>query len=176
MNKYIFRSQRLGFRIWRDSDLEDFASINSNQEVMRFFQNCYTREESKDRMQLMNSNFKKYQFCYFAVDFLETGQLAGTLGMGKKTFPASFTPCIDIGWRFAKEFWNLGLATEGALACLEYARSIGIPEIHSYASVANKASTRVMEKIGMQFLEEFEHQDLKDYPHLQPFSVYRITL
>ncbi|SHO60584.1 GNAT family N-acetyltransferase [Algoriphagus zhangzhouensis] len=176
MKKYIFKSKRLGFRTWNSADLDAFAAINQDSEVMHFFQNPYTVEESRDRMKLMNSNFEKDNFCYFAVDFLETGELAGTLGMGRKTFPASFTPCIDIGWRFGKNYWNLGLATEGALACLEYARSLGIEQIHSYASTANKASTRVMEKIGMEFLEEFVHQELQDSPHLQPFSAYKITL
>ncbi|NVJ85743.1 MAG: GNAT family N-acetyltransferase [Algoriphagus sp.] len=174
MEGYLFTSARLGFRTWTDSDLDTFARINADPEIMHFFEKLLAREESKAKMDQMNQVFEKEGFCYFAVDYLQTGELVGTLGLNRKNFPASFTPCVDIGWRFDKKFWNQGLASEGAAACLDYAKKIGLQEVYSYASSANTASRRVMEKIGMWFLEEFEHQELLHCPQLQPFSVYKI--
>ncbi len=39
MNKseYIFKSERLGFRKWRNEDLEEFAKLNSDEDVMEHF-------------------------------------------------------------------------------------------------------------------------------------------
>ncbi|NVK49738.1 MAG: GNAT family N-acetyltransferase [Cyclobacteriaceae bacterium] len=176
MKKYLFSSPRLGFRTWEDADLDTFSAMNADPEIMLFFEKILTREESKAKMDQMNQVFEKEGFCYFAVDYLQTGELVGTLGLNRKNFPASFTPCVDIGWRFDKKFWNQGLASEGAAACLDYAKKIGLKEVYSYASSANTASRRVMEKIGMWFLEEFEHQELLHCPQLQPFSVYKIVL
>ncbi|MAL13162.1 MAG: GNAT family N-acetyltransferase, partial [Algoriphagus sp.] len=105
-----------------------------------------------------------------------SGELAGTIGLGRKDFEASFTPCIDIGWRLAKKYWNQGLASEGALACIGYASQLGLEEIYSYATSANHASLQVMRKIGMKFIEEFEHPELLNHPRLQPFSLFKISL
>ena len=176
MKKYLFQSDRLGFRTWTEGDLDAFHAINSDPEVMYFFQKTFSKQESLEKMKTMNSNFEKDGFCYFAVDHLDTGELAGTLGMGRKTFTSNFTPCVDIGWRFKKTYWNQGLATEGALACIDFARKIGLKKLYSYASKANTASTRVMQKIGMDYLEDFNHSELENYTRLQPFSVYQIKL
>ncbi|SFO43292.1 Protein N-acetyltransferase, RimJ/RimL family [Algoriphagus ornithinivorans] len=176
MKKYIFQSERLGFRTWSESDLEAIFQIDSDPEIMHFFEKPFTLEESQKRIQKMNQTFQKEGFCYFAVDFLASGELAGTIGLGRKDFEASFTPCIDIGWRLAKKYWNQGLASEGALACIGYARQLGLKEIYSYATTANQASLQVMRKIGMKFIEEFEHPELLNQPRLQPFSLFKISL
>ena len=34
---YLFKSERLGFRVWNDYDLAFYISMNSDQEVMRYF-------------------------------------------------------------------------------------------------------------------------------------------
>jgi RimJ/RimL family protein N-acetyltransferase len=55
----------------------------------------------------MEKQIAKYNekgYCYFAVDELGSGRLIGMIGISDKDFEAKFTPCIDIGWRLAKEF------------------------------------------------------------------------
>jgi RimJ/RimL family protein N-acetyltransferase len=173
---YLFTSARLGFRTWHPFDLDDFAAINKDKEVMRFFQKPLSREETQAMMDRMHGLFEEKGYCYFAVDMLSNKELIGTIGLGWKTFEADFTPCVDIGWRIAKKWWNQGLATEGALACLEFAKQKGITEVLSMASVGNTASIAVMEKIGMSFWKNFDHSDLWDYPDLQRCALYKINL
>ena len=57
---------------------------------------------------------------------------------------------IEIGYRFAKRFWGRGLATEGAkvLAALAF-DDPKVTALVACALVANRGSTRVMEKLGM---------------------------
>ncbi len=173
---YLFSSQRLGFRGWQDQDLIPFSAINADPEVMRFFQSTLSQHETGSMMERMNRMLGERGYCYFAVELLGTGELIGTIGLGWKTFEASFTPCVDIGWRIGRKFWNQGLATEGASRCLDVARELGIRKVLSLASATNVASTRVMKKIGMQYELEFEHPDLKEYPHLQPCELYGVLL
>ena len=125
--------------------------MNSDPEIMRFFQKPLSEQESTAMMERMNRLFEDKGYYYFAVDLLETRELMGMIGLGWKTFEASFTPCVDIGWRIRKEFWNHGLTTEGAQACLDFAKEKGIPEVLSMASLGNLASLRVMQKIGMRY-------------------------
>lgn len=173
---YLFTSARLGFRTWRPFDLDDFAVINKDREVMRFFQSTLSRKETQAMMDRMLGLFEEKGYCYFAVDLLETRELIGTIGLGWKTFEADFTPCVDIGWRIARKWWNKGLATEGALVCLDFAKQKGIPEVLSMASTGNTASIEVMKKIGMNYWKNFDHSELWEFPEIQHCDLYRITL
>lgn len=174
--QYVFQTSRLGFRTWQESDVEPFAAINADPEVMRFFQKTYSMKDTQDMMERMKNTFEERGFCYFAVDFLETGELIGTIGLGWKTFEADFTPCVDIGWRIGKKWWNQGITSEGAKACLEYAKALKIPKVYSYASVSNVASIQVMKKIEMRYCKDFDHTELSNYPHLQRCALYHIDL
>src|SRR5690606_32437802 len=56
----------------------------------------------------------------------------------------------DIGFRFHREHWGKGFATEAANVCLEYGFSeLGLSRIVGRAQIGNTASHRVLEKIGM---------------------------
>ncbi len=175
-NTYLFETSRLGFRTWQNFDLDNFSAINADPEVMRFFQKPYTREETQAMMDRMQRLYEERGHCYFAVDLLDTKELIGTIGLGWKTFEADFTPCVDIGWRIGKKWWNQGLTSEGAQACLDFARQLGIKEVFSYATVTNHASIQVMKKIGMHFCYEFDYSELKDFPHLRQCTLYKIAL
>ncbi len=173
---YIFTSERLGFKLWEEHHLEPFTEMNSDEETMRFFVETMDSEKSRKKMLQMNKMFKEHNYCYFAVELKETGEFLGTIGLGYKEFEAVFTPCTDIGWRIRRKFWNQGYSTEGAKACLKYGKSLGLKEVVSMATVGNHPSIRVMEKIGMKYWLEFNHSELNDSPHLNPMSLYRITL
>lgn len=173
---YLFCSARLGFRTWQGFDLNVFAAINADKEVMRFFQKPLSREETQSMIDRMLRLFEEKGYCYFAVDLLETRELIGTIGLGWKTFEADFTPCVDIGWRIGKKWWNLGLATEGALACLDFAKQKQIQEVLSMASTDNLASIEVMKKIGMNYWKEFNHPELWSFPEIQRCVLYRVSL
>jgi RimJ/RimL family protein N-acetyltransferase len=48
MNKYLFTSERLGFRNWNDSDIEKMAAINNDPDVMEFFPATATYSQTAD--------------------------------------------------------------------------------------------------------------------------------
>lgn len=172
----IFKSKRLRFRQWKDSDLPLMTSINSSKNVMEFFPNTQGEEETKNFIQRMQTQFKEKGFCYFAVDELETEEFIGFIGLSQQTYPAEFTPCIDIGWRLSEVHWGKGYATEGALACLEYAfKELQLTEIVAVCPKVNLKSESVMLKIGMQKVLEFKHVYLSNHPHLETCVCYKIT-
>ncbi len=172
---YLFRSGRLGFRNWRDSDLEALHAINADREVMRFFEKTLELQESRAFILRMQNLFAEYGYCYFATERLEDQRFIGMIGLGRKDFEADFTPCVDIGWRLGKAFWGKGYAPEGARRCLQYAfEALNLQEVLCIAPRINRPSIRVMEKIGLQKMKYFKHPHLANSPELMDCAVYRM--
>lgn len=173
MGNYLFKSTRLGFRNWLDSDLEKLAAINADKKVIKFFPSIRTRQETKNFISRMQTQFSEKGYCYFAIDQLEDDTFIGFIGLSKQNYAAHFTPCIDIGWRLAKTAWNKGYATEGAKRCLEFGfKKLQFDKIYSIAPVINTNSEQVMKKIGMRKVKTFAHPQLLDNARLRKCVLY----
>ena len=61
---------------------------------------------------------------------------------------------IEVGWRLKKEHWGNGYATEVGLSLVKKAKELN-KKVVARAMIDNQASIRVMEKIGLKFIEEF---------------------
>ncbi|KAA3615759.1 MAG: N-acetyltransferase [Calditrichaeota bacterium] len=175
MEKYIFKSERLGFRYWKDSDLKPFADMTADAEIMKYYPKILTFAESGNLIEKIKQHFDINGFGLHAVDILESNKFIGYIGFMKPSFESFFTPCTEIGWRLSKEEWNNGFATEGAERCLEFGfKELGFSEIYSFTSTVNKASERVMQKIGMQKIGEFDHPNLDNKSQLKRHVLYVI--
>ena len=175
INKYIFTSYRLGFRNWKDSDLEELAKINLDKEVMEFFPSRLTKEGSSQFIFGQQMNYNENGFCYFAVEIIKSGEFIGFIGITEQIFESDFTPAIDIGWRLKTSAWEKGYATEGAKKCLEFAfNEIKLTSIIATCPKVNSKSENIMKKIGMKFIEEFEHPLLLNDDILKNCLLYKI--
>jgi len=68
----------------------------------------------------------------------------------------------EIGWWLARPYWGYGLATEAArLALRDAFERVRLERIVSIAMPGNKASTRIMEKLGLEFECEFESDSIR---------------
>ena len=62
----------------------------------------------------------------------------GYIGLFHVPLDAHFTPAVEVGWRLAREYWNRGLAPEGARACLDFGFStLGLAEIVAFTTPGN---------------------------------------
>lgn len=175
MENYLFKSERLGFRKWKEEDKPKMAKINSNPKVMEFFPNIPNKEQTEQFVDRMEKQFSEKGFCYFAVDKLDNNEFIGFIGISEQKFKSDFTPCIDIGWRLAQKEWGKGYATEGAKKCLDFAfNKIELNTIKSICPIINDKSKRVMEKLGMKKKKTFNHPLLKEYEKLESCVLYEI--
>ncbi len=59
---------------------------------------------------------------------------------------------LEIGWRLHPDFWGKGLATEAALRMAAFAfDDLAAPELIANRDPNNKASERVMQRLGMHY-------------------------
>lgn len=171
--EYIFKSKRLGFRRWYDSDLPQLVKMNLDEDVMKYFPDVYGIEKSEFFLKKMNHQLDERGYCYYAVDLLEETTFIGFIGLSFQTFEADFNPAVDIGWRLKKQFWRKGYATEGAQRCMNYAfEELKLDKVNSVAPKINLPSIGVMKKIGLEFQYDFEHPLLNGFPELKVCSLY----
>jgi RimJ/RimL family protein N-acetyltransferase len=177
LRKYLFKSERLGFRNWLDSDKKSFAKMNADPKVMEFFPSTRTSSESDALIQRLQKHYQDFDYTFFAVDVLETSEFIGFIGLVNTSFEAYFTPCVEIGWRLQTKSWGFGYATEGAKRCLEYGfNELGFKEIVSITPLKNTKSEHVMLKIGMEKQGVFEHPQIENEHWLKTELLYKITI
>jgi RimJ/RimL family protein N-acetyltransferase len=169
------RTARLVLRQWRDDDLGPFAALNADPEVMRYLPGILDRPQSDALALRFQNSVATGQVPMWAAEVSDEAAFIGYVGLAPATFPASFTPAVEIGWRLARAYWNRGYATEAARAVLRYAFDVlRLPEVVSFTAVINLPSRRVMEKLGMQRRDDFDHPRVPDGSPLRRHVLYRI--
>lgn len=173
----ILRTARLRLREWQPEDLDPFAAMNRDPEVMRHFPTLQDRTGSAGFIERVQACFVARSFCAWALELPGSGFI-GFCGLMVPRFTAPFTPCVEIGWRLARAHWGQGYATEAARTAL--ADGFGrcaLREIAAYTVPANLPSRRVMERIGMTHdpADDFDHPTLPEGHPLKPHVLYRIT-
>ncbi len=177
-NAQMLESERLLLRQWRDSDKESFAAINSDAEVMEFFPATLSRSESDDLLYRFRSQIDQDGFGIWALERSIDETLIGFLGLHKTLFEAHFTPCVEIGWRLARDAWGFGYATEAAREVLSFGfNTLDLSEIVSMTTPANQRSRAVMQRLGMNHdpADDFDHPKIDEDSKLRQHVLYRLT-
>ena len=177
------RTDRLRLRRWRDGDRRPFAAMNADPEVMAMFPAPLRADESDALVGRIEAQFEERGFGLWAVEVPASGPepglpFVGFVGLVVPTFDMPFTPCVEIGWRLAREVWGRGYATEGAQEVLRCAFvDIGLAEVLSFTAVGNHRSRRVMQRIGMTHdpVDDFDHPSVPAGHGLERHVLYRIT-
>jgi RimJ/RimL family protein N-acetyltransferase len=170
------QTPRLVLRQWRETDLEPFAALNADREVMRYFPAPLTRDQSDALAERERTRIDERGWGLWAVELVESGAFIGFVGLADAHFDAHFTPAVEVGWRLARESWGNGYATEGARAAMTFGFDVlGLEEIVSFTTVGNDRSRRVMERLGMTHdaADDFEHPLLPHGHPLRPHVLYR---
>ncbi len=176
-------TERLLLRRWCDSDKEPFRRLNADPRVMEFMPGLLSVEASDALVTRIEEHFEQHGFGPFAVELREgtnlaEGQFIGYIGLYTPAFDAPFQPAVEIAWRLAADYWELGLATEGAQAVARYAfEKVGLSGLVSFTVPGNLRSRRVMEKLGMRHCpsEDFDHPKLPVGHPLQRHVLYRLS-
>jgi RimJ/RimL family protein N-acetyltransferase len=171
-------TERLLLRAREDGDREPWAAMNADPQVREYFPATLTRAESDTSLDNLNAHITQHDFGFWALEDRASGEFLGFTGLVHATFPAPFTPCVEIGWRLARHSWGKGYATEAAQASLDHGfQTLGLASIVSFAVTTNLRSRRVMERIGMKRDpdNDFDHPNVPAGHPLQRHVLYRIA-
>ncbi len=161
----VLQTERLILRPWRESDRAPWRALNADPEVMAHFPAPLTAAESDHWFEVNRDRVDEHGWGLWAVEVAGGAPFIGFVGLAVPGFEASFTPCVEVGWRLAHDHWGRGYAPEAARAALAHGfGELGFDEIVSFTAVGNTRSRRVMEKLGMVKAFEFDHPTLPDHP------------
>jgi RimJ/RimL family protein N-acetyltransferase len=149
----IISTERLVLRAFAASDLDSFAKMNADPQVVAFLGNGQPvdRQESWKIMAWLLGHWQLRGFGSWAVEERETKRFVGRVGL---FYPEGW-PGIEISYVLVRSAWGKGYATEGARAAMCHAfEKIKIPRMISLIHPANHSSVKVAEKLG----ETFERQ------------------
>lgn len=151
----ILKTQRLILREFRESDLDAYAEMCADEEVM-----CYigtakvlSRAESWRSMAAIIGHWYLRGYGLWAVEEQQSGETIGRIGCWK---PEGWIG-VEIGWSLRRAFWGRGFATEAGLASIDFAfTKLQQSHVISLIRPDNAASRRVADKLGEKLQGETE--------------------
>ena len=160
----VIRTERLLLRTWRDDDAAPFHALDRDPRVQAFLPGPMSMAQVERFMRFHNAMQRETGMCYLAIEVVDSGELAGFVGLKRRHDTLPFAPCTDIGWRLGAAHWGKGYATERAAACLHHGfEALGLDEIVSFTAPDNLRSRQVMERLGMRRDPggDFDHRSFK---------------
>ncbi|GAB3219093.1 GNAT family N-acetyltransferase [Glycomyces halotolerans] len=151
------KTERLLLRPFTEADLEPFAEINADPEVMRFIGDgrLRTLEQTRTGLEKTIKHWDETGWGTFAVCLADTGELIGFAALAVPEFLPEILPAVEVGWRLKRSRWGAGYAPEAAREAIRFAfEEMGLDRLVSCIHSDNAASVRVAEKLGMTLERE----------------------
>jgi len=144
-------TDRLRLRAWRADDLDAFAAMVADPEVMRFLGDPVSRIDAWRGMSSTAGHWLLLGFGLWAVERKADGVLIGRVGVQR---PEGW-PATEVAWTLHRPYWGQGYATEAARASLDYGfRTLSVSRLISLIDPENRASQRVAARLGQTMAGE----------------------
>lgn len=140
-------TKRLRLRAFRNEDLDAYAAMCADPDVMRYLGTGATlsRSEAWRSMASFLGHWALRGYGMWALEEKATGALVGRAGFLN---PEGW-PGFELGWALGREHWGRGLAIEAARRALDFAfTDLDQPRVISLIRPENAPSIRVAERLG----------------------------
>jgi len=137
---------RLVLRAFRNEDLDSFAAMMADPQVVRYLSGTpMSRADAWRAMATTSGHWLLRGFGMWAVERKEDGVLLGRVGLLQ---PEGW-PGLEVGWTLGRPYWGRGYATEAAAASMRYAfLTQPVERVISCIDPANRASQAVALRLG----------------------------
>jgi RimJ/RimL family protein N-acetyltransferase len=138
---------RLRLRAFAAGDLDAYAAMQANPEVMRWLVTgrTATRTEVWRTMATYIGAWALLGYGMWACEIRDSGAFVGAVGI----FRPLDWPEPEISYSLDRAFWGRGFATEAAAAARDWLfQHLPVPRAASFIRPENQASKRVAERLG----------------------------
>ena len=154
----VITTPRLKLRTYRQDDLPAFAALNADPAVYAHLGGePLTAQYSDEIAEWAQICHRDEGIGLLAVERIDDGVFLGMCGLHHQQ---SYPDDLEVGWRFASQYWGQGYATEAAQGWLRYGFEVqSAPRVISITEAENVRSLAVMKRVGMVFDHEAEVVD-----------------
>jgi len=144
------RTARLLLRSLDRADVPNMVRLAGAKEIASTTLNIphpYAEEDALRFLESASQDFRTGRSVSFAISILPERELCGVVGL-----TIAYThKHAELGYWLGVPFWGSGFATEAATAVVEFGfETLRLNRIYAHHFTGNKASQRVLEKIGMR--------------------------
>jgi RimJ/RimL family protein N-acetyltransferase len=148
-------TERLRLRAFRAADLDAYAVMQANPNVMRYMVTggASTRVEVWRTMLMSVGSWALRGYGMWAVEKIDGGAFVGSVGI----FHPLDWPEPELGYSIDQPFWHQGFASEAASAARDwFFAHFRFSRVASFIRPDNHASRRVVERLGAVRERTFE--------------------
>ena len=152
-------TERLTLVPFAPDHLDGLFKMNSDPEVMRYLGTPQTRDDTTASIVRQQEKWAQHGFGWWAIFENSSGQLVGAACL--QHLGHVETNPLEIGWRLIPSVQGRGYATEAGRAAMQYGFDvIGETYLTAVTDPENKASARVMDRLGMTCIGIQTHYDV----------------
>jgi ribosomal-protein-alanine N-acetyltransferase len=166
--QFYIETERLILRDLQPTDVDGIFELDTNQIVHQYLEKnpIKTKQQAVEIVQFITKQYKELGIGRFATIEKSTGDFIGWSGLklniGEKEALNGKQNFYDIGYRFIPRFWRKGYATESSKATLDFGfKKLNLETIYGAAEIDNIASNKILQKIGLQFINKFDFEGTK---------------
>ena len=145
-------TERLLLRSILLSDAQNLYELVSDKEVLKYLAGLPEYTGVEMAVDYISGKLeKKYQskdFYDWAVVLKSENKMIGRISVYRQD---DYRRMADLVWYLNAKYRGNGYISEGVKAVINHLFEIGFERIEAFADVENKASTKVMAKVGMQY-------------------------
>jgi len=165
MNIPSITTPRALLRGFNESDLETLHGILSVRAVLQYFPSDDTPsiDQVRKLIERHHSHWMEHGYGWWALALAQGQKLIGWCGLNI----LSETNEVELKYLLSKDHWGKGLATEAAGVSLRYGfKQAELEQIIGLVHPENIASQRVLEKVGMTFLDRACYFGMECYRYI----------
>ncbi len=157
----LLKTNRLIIEHFKDSDISEWAKIESDANVRRFVDGkVLSFEEARKYVEMNIRHYQKIGYGRYAVRLKENRNLIGICGFLKENYG------VDFGYRYSKISWGKGFGFEAAKVVLNYGFSeLGLKTVVGLTAEENCGSIRILEKLGFKLQERLLFNNTKAFKY-----------
>ena len=172
----MIETDRLILRQIEVGDAQNLSNLLNDEKVQEFLAGIpanYTKEMAIDYItNKLSKNYLKKDFYDWGIVDKETNSLIGRICVYKLDDARRMA---DLVWYIMPTTRGKGYITEAGKAVVNFLQNIGFERIEAFANVENKASIRVMEKLGMEYEGTLRKYDCRRDDSLYDAKMYSIV-
>ena len=158
--KIFVETERLILREILPTDIDGLFELDSDPDVHRYLGNKPVTDKSQivEVIYFIRQQYIANGIGRWAIIDKKTNDFIGWTGLKFVTdLTNNHINYYDLGYRLIKKYWGQGIATEMAIASLDYAFNIlNTDKVYAMADCKNDGSNKILRKIGLNFIEKFD--------------------